>query len=227
MKTLKFFSVHVLVFTLVLPVISLASPSYEDEENIMGYDEIVDKLSQTRTPGYTANNDPFKNVKIHGGVGFVSSYISLQPPQGGRISGFLKGFEANFGIDLFTPNWVAEGAVRSFSEARIKSSDTDPAKTSLREFDLKVVYKPRLSRLLRLRAGAGLAARYLTFSQTLEEGRFRKKYNTPSSILLFGAIARISGNFSVETDLALRSAMIEETIEDSAIDAAIRLSARF
>lgn len=215
-----------LIKKVVLSAVVTLTPllAFGQQEEVYGYDSIVEELRSGSSSSYKMGNpDPFASVLIHGGVALTSSYLSLSTPDSKPVFGMLRGFEASFGIDLLSRNWLAEGAVRSFGNDNLDKNH----QASLKEFDLKVVYKSSFSRLLRMRVGAGIAARYLTFKR-VESGKYiDTKYTTPSSILFVGLEAPLSRRFSIGSDLSLRSAMIDETIDRSTVDASVRLDAHF
>lgn len=213
-KLIQFF----LAFSLAtLPTMVLA---YDDDEGL-GYDQIVSELSQSRASiSKPTSTDPFENVMIHGGLGFVTSYLTLSPSSGKDQNIFLKGVEAYFGIDLFSPYWMAEGGMRSYSNEKLD----DGGYASLKEFDLKVIYKPELNRFLILRTGLGLSARYLDYA---DQNDIVQEFTTPSMVLVLGFEAKISQTLSLGTELAYHSAMIEDTIDHSAIDGSFRINLHF
>lgn len=219
---MKKFFILVFAMLLVPTFVWAQSQDSSNDADVMDYNQIVNELSRTRAPmPQHKNDDPFANVKIHGGVAFISSYINLTPQPGHNATGFLKGFEANFGIDLFSPYWEAQGAVRSFGQETLDAKIGN--RVALHEFDLKVLYMPPLSRFLFLRLGFGLSARYLTYT-TL---RGTAKYTTPASVLVAGAEARLTDTFSLGLAVNYRSAMISETIEDAAVDGCMLADFRF
>ena len=87
-----------------------------EDENLLDYDSIVRDLSsstsQLETP--LVSSDPFAQLLFHGGLGYATSYIIVDPENGPVINGVLKGIEFSLGIDLLSRNWMAEGAVRAF-----------------------------------------------------------------------------------------------------------------
>lgn len=197
--------------------------AYGDDEEVIGYDQIVNELSETRSKVSTVtDSDPFANVVIHGGVGLVSSYVTAKPPSGKSHNGFLRGIEAKFGIDLFSRHWMAEGAVRSFSQAEIGD-----AKIALKEFDLKIVHKPFVGRYFQVLMGGGIAARYMDYVPGPKEGTSTAKYTTPSSVLVLGGQVRMTDSLSLGLNLGYRSSLIDETADNSAFDIGLGLDAHF
>ena len=135
MKNLK--NILIVSSLLILPLSALANQSDYD----VNYDSIISELSRSRGKvALDSDEDPFNNIKLHGGVGFVTSLISISP--GDRIiTGLHNGVEANFGIDLFSRQWMAEGSIRSFGDSHLEGNNI-----SLKEFDLKLTYHNRLGR---------------------------------------------------------------------------------
>lgn len=198
------------------------------EGSFLGYEQIVEELQtpRTSTKAPTRRDYSFNDVRFHGGIGFVSSFMTILPPRSAAVTGFLQGYEANFGIDLFDPEWVAEGAVRSFGESEM--GENQSARVALREFDLKVVYSPRVSRNLKMRIGMGLTARYMSYDGLDRDGvRINQEYTTPSTVLVLGALTTLTRGLALGLEVGYRSAMIEDTIDDSAIDGLLKMDLSF
>tara|TARA_Y100000817_G_scaffold177782_1_gene138820 strand:+ start:556 stop:1233 length:678 start_codon:yes stop_codon:yes gene_type:complete len=220
----------------LLVVVLMATNVQAQEEDYYSYDQIVKELSETNKTSTTRApkvlKDPFSSVLIHGGVSFVNSYISLSPSSASDpLTGFHAGIEATIGIDLFSRHWKAEGSIRSFGRQEIKDNEL-----SLREFDLKIVHQDYITNGIFYRAGGGMAARYLKFTQpkkdevtTLAAGDLFEttEHTTPSSIIFLGIGGKLGRKFSVAAEISYRGALIDETIDKSAFDAALRLDAHF
>lgn len=209
-----------------LALILLISPLVQAQgllDDEMDYDSIVESLgATTRAP--LEDTDPLANVLLHASLGLASSYISIEPELGSGRSGFLKGIEASFGIDLFSRQWQAEGSVRSFNNDRIDRS----TEIGLKEFDLKFLYLGALTRGVKFRTGAGLAARYLNVVNSgATPLTAQSTYTTPASIFFGGMAAQITRNLSIGADLSLRTALIKETVDKSAVGASLRIDAQF
>ncbi len=194
-------------------------------EDWMSYDNIISELSVNNSTkaALPASGDPFDHILIHTGVGLATTYVFLSPESGPRVYGFMRGFEVNFGIDLFSRNWMAEGSLRSFGTEELRKN----TEASLKEFDLKVVYNDSLSKKLAYRFATGMAARYMDFKYIGAQGPEAKSYSTPSAILSTGLRAKISKAVSLGTDVGYRWALVDDTIDESAIDAGLRLDAHF
>lgn len=195
--------------------------TYADSEDLVDYDQIISDLKgSTESKLPEVSTDPFDNVMLHAGVGLATSYIRVRPELGKSHSGFLTGVEANFGIDLFSKNWQAETSLRSFNSEQF----TPDLNVSLKEFDLKIMNTQPVAGKLKLRLGAGLAARYMNVSSPQAK---QTEYTTPASIFDGALRAQITPNIGIGGELSLRTALISESIDRSAMNAAIRLDAQF
>jgi hypothetical protein len=214
---------------IVLALLTLASPCLVlAQEDVEDFDTIVRKLSganKITTSVKVESDNPLDMSEIHVGAGIANEFSNVTTVNGRRVPSNQKGFQAALGIDLFSPYWLAEGTVRSFSD------QTSPdVRTGLREFDLKVLHKARVTDLFRYRLGGGLAARYLNIQEKQEGAPAmgpRIEYVTPASILTAGLEARFNSWLSVGTDVAYRSAMIADTIDQNSFDFVVRVDAHF
>lgn len=222
MKRSKIFLASVLIAGLASPLVW----AQENDENTIDYDSIVRELSTSssryKTPaGYAG--DPLANVMFHGGVAYTTSYVVIDPEFGAKLNGVLKGVEFNFGIDLLSRYWVAEGSVRSYQPENLDRN----TQISLREFDLRVVYNDDLNQAMKYRLGTGLSSRYLTFKSRIPSEVVRDRYTTPSSIIFAGAQLSLSDKVSIGPDIAYRSALVDDTVDKKSFDANIKLNAHF
>lgn len=214
----------------------MAYASVEDQD-MLGYDSIVNELNRevqaptslrSRGGSTVPVSDPFDNILIHGGVGFAHTMQTLDlGPNGGRTYFNQRGFQATLGIDLFSENWMAEGSARSFGESGESST-----RISLKEFELKILYKNMLSQKLGFRVGGGLSARYMTIRQdsasTTEQPIGQTiETTTPSSVATLGLDMFLSKGFSLGLDLSTRNTMIAETLDRDSYDATFRVDTHF
>ncbi len=235
-----------LIFTLVILCFS-AKTFAQDEESAVGYDYIINELSQSRLPSEeyaSADNDPFSQIMIHAGIGWTMTSLNLNLRKN-VDPGILQGIEINFGIDLFSANWRAEGSFRNYGDNNFRITRTDSGtlgqsdlaipekpksirnqeRIGLSEFDLKLVYNEALNTLVRWSAGFGLSARYMNYLQA--DASSEMKYTTPAWVLQMGVDTKLSRVFTVGAHADYRSAMIDETIDTSALTAGLRLDAHF
>lgn len=199
------------------------------DEDYMSYEKIVDDL-QSRTKKqpvsqtashYSSVRDPFENVWIHAGVGITQTTQNIDLPNGASVHLAGRGVQAALGIDILGPNLSAEGSVRNFGESE-DSPRGISTKTSLKEFDLKVLFKTREGRM-GVRAGGGLSARYMTVRTGIETFDI----TTPASVLQIGGDLYLSQSVSVGLDLSVRTAMISETFDRASYDGTLRVDTHF
>lgn len=208
-----------IVFAGVLIMFAGPSPmSHADDE--MNFDAIVEELGGSSRTGAPEDRDPFSTVKIHASLGMTAAYVDVEPERGPGASGLLAGAEATLGIDLFSPQWQAEGALRSFNSERLDAETT----VSLKEFDLKILHTLPLASKLKMQLGAGLAARYMNVKSPYTNG---SEYTTPASILGVGFKFQLSKVVGLGIEGSFRTALVDDTVDKSAINGSLRLNAVF
>ena len=224
-----------------------AAEDAEDEDTV-SYEEIVQSLqshkpsNQNRARSPKVNTDSFENVLLHGGIGYINTFSNLTFSDGSSTSISQRGIQAVLGIDLFSENWMAEGGARSFGITNYGNVDV-----GIKDFDLKLVFHTRIAPKLNLRLAGGLAARYLTVTRSADvlvpatpNGNGSgvtppthqhivalDDYTTPSSIGSFGMDYFLNEMISFGGEVAFRSALINETIDQNSWDAGIRVDAHF
>lgn len=213
-----------------LNIVGVANATIGGEgEELIGYDVIVNELNRESSlpagnssrarQAVQRSKNPFDTIWIHAGIGLAAMMQQVSLDNGNVIHFNQKGFQASLGIDLFSPNWMAEGLARSFGE----SDDTDH-RVSLKEFELKLLYKDRFSRSLGFRAGGGLAARYMAI-RSFSTGPM--EYTTPSSVATLGMDLFLNDKISIGADISARNSMISETLDRNSFDATLRMDTHF
>lgn len=198
----------IILCVLVLPIMAWSADNNDDED----YDSIVRKLT-IRQSAKSLGESIFDNVMFHVGLGVANTAYTVKVGND-EASISKQGFSLALGVDLFSPKWLTEVVFSNYGDR------SDYAfSTSLKEFDLKVIYKYSLSENWDLRIGTGLAARYLN----LYRPNAVSNYTTPSSILLTGVEAKLSSMISLVTEIGLKSPVISETPERSAFDLLFRI----
>lgn len=189
------------------------------EENYSGYDSIIRELSGSQHSSIsTTSSGAMDVIRFHAGVGMIATHVSLDLPKPLPQKKTLRGFEARLGIDLFSPRWVAEGAVRTFDPENIAEGQI-----SLREFDLLVVYKNRAAKSLEMSIGGGMSARYLDITGGVA-GEFPRSNTTPASVFLFGLNAYITPAFSLGAQVSYRSPLVQETVDNGSFDGGLKIA---
>jgi hypothetical protein len=198
-----------------------------DGSGDQSYDAIVGDLTRQvdrpapslRARGPAIQSDSFDSVVFHGGVGLAGLAESLTLPDGKQIYVGQRGIQISFGIDLFSPNWLAEGTYRSFAQA-----ENSQVQVGLQEFEMKFLYKDRIAPQIGIRVGGGLSARYMT---VIEPAANAVVYTTPSGVGTLGLDCFLNDKLSVGVDVSGRSAMISDTPDKSSVDATMRVDAHF
>jgi hypothetical protein len=215
-----FISLLVLAFS---PISFSSTEEYE-----LDYDSIVADLQETRKTYAAKSIDPFDNVVIHAGIGLANAAFEFRTPSGRKILASPGGFQATLGIDLFSPNWIAEGVVRSFGE-----SEFNGAIVGLQEFDLKLMYRKHIQTKFYTRFGLGLAGRYLDVRSAMNSAQQKKiadpdqSYRTPSSIFFVGIDQYLNSSLSIGAEVSSRRTVIDETADKSSFDITLRLDTHF
>lgn len=96
----------------------------------------------------------FDDVRLHGGISFLSSLQEMQINSDNRIRGGVRGFGITFGVDLFSRNWIAEGVLVNFPESPI-----DNYRVSSNGFELRLLYSLEMTRNFTATFGPGMASR--------------------------------------------------------------------
>lgn len=211
------------IVTLGLFTTDPARGAMNEESDLLGYDSIVNQLnresdrstvSRARLSAASAP-DALDSIWFHGGVGISTYMETLNLENGSSLFIGQKGISVSGGIDLFSPNWIAEGTIRNFGE-----TEDSPTHVGLKEFDLKVFFHDQFSRRIGFHVGGGLSARYMTIRRT---GQSILEYTTPTSIAAVGLDYFFSDRISVGIEGAARNSMITETIDRDSYDATLRV----
>ncbi|MCB0394298.1 MAG: hypothetical protein KDD25_07050 [Bdellovibrionales bacterium] len=202
------------------PTFVYAASAYEDDYEGASYEDILKELSGTgRTRSTAQGEDPFTNVQFHVGAAIVNSNFSIHRGNDQSIQASLRGFQATLGIDLFDPDWIAEGVIRSYN-----SDEYEDGKVSANEFDIRVKYLQSLTSFWKLSYGVGLGAKYIDVEWA---GGADRNYQSPSSVFAFGANAYLSRKFSIGGEFAARSPLTGDTPDSTALEISLRLDGHF
>lgn len=213
MKTWMLFLGVFTISSLSLGTLVLAS---EVEE--VGYEELVQQINQKKSRIIRGANDPLDSLKIHAGLGLISSMTTVNT--GARSDGnkYQNGFQLSLGIDLFSPIWATEASLRNFGQAKSLSETK-----SLREFDLKFMNKDYISSNMGYRLGAGIGTRYLRITDVdtdIDE-------STPTAIIFGGLDVFASKNVSVGLEAGYRTSMVNRTADKGGMDLSLRFDTYF
>lgn len=215
-----------LVATLVLAVLSMSALAEESTESFKEWDQIVTELRsdiQRNTPQIEDDYYGIDDVKISFGVGLSFSYLSLGGDPMFTSSGLLKGIGFQFGIDLFHPEFQAEGAFRNYSSYQL----SDEVNAQVREFELRLVHSRRLPHSTSFRLGAGLSARQVDVAWRSPQGSASRSDSSPSAVFLLGVGRTFGKTLFIGPDLSFRSPFAGSSLEQSSMDFHIRANAVF
>ncbi len=204
---------NIVKFVTFFMILNFATSSWALDPNDEDYDSIVHRLSLKKSFALNDGTSILDDVIFHVGLGLTNTSYGLRLADGDRTNS-KQGFNLALGVDLFSPRWVSEIIFSNYGEQQ-----NEDLRTELKEFDLKVVYKQPLTELWTWRVGVGLAARYLKVTQSDAINDF----TTPSSILLTGVEAKITNSISAVTELGVRTPLVSDTAEKTAIDLLFRI----
>ena len=197
----------------------------DGDESYTNYDSIVSQLETDAedVPVIKSEDINWEEVALHGGLGVTTSFIHVNSPEGAVGSGVMKGFDAHFGVNLFTRKARLEGIFRNYAREDLSSEMT----VDLKEFEFRGIFLPSMPDKMRLRFGLGLSARYMDISAKFGSQWVPHKVSTPAISFMAGFERKITPSVSIGPDLTYRSALISETFDKSSFDATLRLNATF
>jgi hypothetical protein len=207
-----------------LLTLTLAQAHADDSTSGANYDSIVRDLTSSST--YDAHtekeHDALDLVKFHISAGLVSSQLNLDLPGAYPHSTTLHGYEVGFGIDLFSPSWVAQFDIRTYEPDDIGTNN----ELTFKEFDLLLMHRSPIVSQLSWNIGAGLAARYLDLKYPVANGG-DNDYSTPASVITTGLAFSFTPEFSIDALVSLRSRLVENTPDGGSIDGTLHLTGHF
>ena len=196
-----------------------AESAYEEET----YEDLVKRLNQKRNQvsartQSTLDGSPLDDLTLHGGLGLVASNFFWH--QGGQQRSFnMSGFQLSGGVDLFSENLVAEGAIRNFGTIT-SGTETD----SFRELDLKAMYRqPARGVELGFRGGMGLGTRYFS----VRNGSYGVDEVNPALLVFGGVESSISRFAGLGVELGYRSVIASHSADQSSLDLMLRMDGFF
>lgn len=189
-----------------------AASDYEE----VSYDDLLTELSAKRRTLTNTQTSSFDTVRIHAGVGYANSFTNISA-QKQNFNRHATGIQVSLGMDLFSPNWYAEGVLRNFGVTTIGDEELD-----LRELDLKLGYTNKLENIWSFTLSTGLANRFLRFSDATKN--IDVNSTTPSVIVSTGFFAQVHKNISFGAEVSGHSAVISRTADKSSFDFAFRIN---
>lgn len=206
--------------SLLLIVLTLVAAKVQAEKvEEISYDDLVNRLNKKKSQYSAPSGTNLDDIALHAGAGLVSSFTTLNV-NGTDFSRQINGFQISFGIDLFHPSWMAEGALRNFGNTTIGSETL-----TLRENDLKVLYRAKVNDKAGFRAGTGLSTRSTKYENRSTGADISE--STPSWIFFGGLEAYVNKSLSLGIEGGYRSSMISRNSDKGAIDMMVRLDTHF
>jgi hypothetical protein len=211
-----------LILLLAASLISGSAAATEaDQYEEVTYENLVQRISEKKNQ-ITRSSNPSSSLEtlmIHAGFGLISSVNSVNIDNRETLKS-QNGFQLSLGIDLFSENFIAEGALRNFGQST-SGSET----RSLREFDLKLTYQDKFANKSGFHIGSGLGTRIFKLSDPASNRNIND--TTPSILLVGGLDAFVSKNFSLGFELGWRTALVTSTIDKNSMDGTLRLDTFF
>jgi len=164
---------------------------------------------------YSALDD----IRIHGGFALINS-LQQVPVDGEHLStASSRGIQANLGIDLFSPNWIAEGSVLNYPETR-----QDNFTVASNGFELKIFYTGAIIERVTLHGGPGISSRNFTIKT--DSSSASRSVSAANTVLAFGADYWVSGHLSIGLEGSARMPMVSAN-DPQSTDFAIRIDGHF
>ncbi len=205
------------LFSLLMLASTLVQAAEYEE---VSYEDLVNQINKRKSTVIRNANDPLDQNLLHAGFGLISSAHTLNTSRGRADTRYQTGFQLTLGIDLFSPQWSAETALRNFGQTS-SGSET----WSLREFDLKLMNRDMLSASAGYRVGAGLGNRYLKLEDPLAQ--LSVNDNTPTAVFFGGLDIFLKKNLSLGIESGLRTSMVTDTTDKNSFDLTVRLDTYF
>ena len=198
---------------------SFGSGSEEAEE--VPYEQLVRELNsqvtkQQRRLVQTISGDPFERLQIHCSLGFIQTLNTFELGER-TINRMEDGIQLGVGIDLFSPEWVAEGVLKNFGQST-RGSET----MALREFDLRLSYLQNAPQSrVKLRFANGLGARYVRYLN--QEKELELYQTTPVYSMGLGFLIPVGSHFDLDFEIQAHLALISDTMDRHGVAAILRL----
>ncbi len=205
------------LFSLLMLASTLVQAAEYEE---VSYEDLVNQINKRKSTVIRNANDPLDQNLLHAGFGLISSAHTLNTSRGRADTRYQTGFQLTLGIDLFSPQWSAETALRNFGQTS-SGSET----WSLREFDLKLMNRDMLSASAGYRVGAGLGNRYLKLEDPLAQ--LSVNDNTPTAVFFGGLDIFLKKNLSLGIESGLRTSMVTDTTDKNSFALTVRLDTHF
>lgn len=205
----------------ILGTYAQAATEVSNDAEEVPFDELVKELNskvsrKDRIQTGIEVGDPFDRLQIHLSLGFIQTVNSLLVAER-SISRLEDGVQLGLGVDIFSPEWVAEGLLKNYG--RSTQNDTN---VSLREFDIRLSYIQQAPQnKMKFRLANGLGARYLRYNNKWTD--LSQIQTTPVYLLGFGILIPIGTHFDLDIEMQGHMALISESIDRHGLSLILRL----
>ncbi|MCB0378850.1 MAG: outer membrane beta-barrel protein [Bdellovibrionales bacterium] len=211
MKTL------ILLFTFLFVV-----PLWANYEQYDNYDDIVEKLSAYNKADLRENVAYRSQVRsysrAHAGIGMGQTFFDADAQGFNSSMQNQSGILLSLGVDLLNEKWGVEGVFTNFGRA-----DTEGTKLRLKEYAIKGLYKPSLSKSWNMKLGLGLSSRFLDVANS----QINQSYRTPAGMLSIGIDSYLTSFLSIGAEMNYKTALIDDTIDKNSVDLNLRVDTHF
>lgn len=204
----------------LLLIVFVGAPAFAQYES---YDEIVEKLSKytDTTPIKRSSKPSFETrdfAMVHAGLGITQTFYDADAAGLNSSMQNQGGLLINIGADVLSRKWAIEGSFANYGR-----TETSNSNIKLREYTLKGLYKPSITKNWSMRLGLGFSSRFLDVQNAVTN----QSYKTPSGLFLMGIDTYISRMISVGADLNFKTSMIDDTIDKNSVDLSFRVDTHF
>lgn len=207
-----------MAFTLLSAPTLVQAANYDKDSGYeeVSYDDLLNELSAKKKTIVKTQTSSFDDVRLHAGIGYVNSFMNIATNKK-NFNRHASGIQLSMGMDLFSPNWYAEGVFRNYG---LTSSGNE--ELTMRELDLKLGYTNVLESIWSYSLSSGLSNRFMKFQDATRN--IDVNDTTPSLIISTGFHAQVHKNLSLGAEVSARSAVISRTADKNSFDFAFRLN---
>lgn len=214
-KTIQF--VLISLSLLFAPTLVQAAGTDQDGDyEEVSYDDLLNELNAKKKNLVKTQTSSFDDVRLHAGIGYVNSFMNIATNKQ-NFNRHASGIQLSMGMDLFSPNWFAEGVFRNYGV-----TDSGSEELTMREVDLKIGHSNALESIWNYSVSAGLSNRFMKFQDPSRN--IDVNDTTPSLVVSTGFHAQVHKNLSLGAEVSARNAVISRTADKNSFDFAFRLN---
>lgn len=184
------------------------------------YDEVLQDLNRqigrkTYRSKQNALLHPEDSLMVSTRLGYAHSLWNIEKAGKARAR-FDEGIEVLVGTDLFSSSWAGEMAFRNFGTEKKQNEET-----SLREFDIRLVYLNFSSNQTIFRLVNGFGARYSKYLD--KTSGFAADDSTPVYLLGGGLDFWLTKKLVFGLEASTRIPLINESVDRGSVDLSLQL----